>query len=147
MCNELPIQHYSDIDFISQFRLSRTSVKIIIASVGDSYIENRRPRISVNEAVLLTIWTLANEESFREIADRFGISRGRAHKAFVCVCKILYKKQKEFIIWPSTVEARRENVNRYTQIQGGNSFPGIVGCVDGTHMSHIAIPRQRNDNS
>lgn len=63
--------------------------------------------ITSEKAVLMTIWYLANTESFRQIADRFGISLSSAYRCLVRVVNFLVDKRKEYIKWPSQVEAQR----------------------------------------
>jgi hypothetical protein len=39
-----------------------------------------RPSVTREKMVLLSIWVLANEESYRGVATRFGLERGNAHR-------------------------------------------------------------------
>jgi len=80
----------------------------------------------------MTLWTLANQESFRSIADRFGLTnRGLAYHCFISTCaKIKERMFADIITWPLPVELRRisgEFLSRY-------GFPGVVGCIDGSHV-------------
>ena len=54
----------------------------------DDSVTRRSERVSLQTKVLLTLWTLANKDSFREIGDRFGLNRGSAHHYFVQVCQL-----------------------------------------------------------
>jgi hypothetical protein len=44
-----------------------------------------RPPIRVIDSILLTFWTLGNQESFRGIGNQFGLSKGNAHTVFMHV--------------------------------------------------------------
>ena len=46
----------------------------------------RASQIPLHVKLLLTLWTLANQESFRQIGDRFGMNRGNAHIYYIQVC-------------------------------------------------------------
>lgn len=102
-----------------------------------------RPPIKPLECLLLTLWTLANQESYRTIGDRFGVSRGNAHTIFLNTCKRICQLQKRYIQWPSG-EKFRKTVNAFNELRGPNSFRNVVGCVDG---SHIPIRGSTKDNS
>ncbi|KAK5648415.1 hypothetical protein RI129_003307 [Pyrocoelia pectoralis] len=86
---------------------------------------------------------MSNQETFRSVADRFGLSRGHAHKLFIKICKMLSYNQQQYIVWPTGQQAIK-TIEEFNQIHGPNSFPNVFGCVDGTH---IAIPGPHHDNS
>lgn len=86
---------------------------------------------------------LANQESFRGIADRFGLQKGNAHKIFLNTCKLICRLQYKYIVWPEGQQLRK-TVTDFNNLRGQGSFPNVVGCVDGTH---IAINGPKNDNS
>jgi len=77
----------------------------------------------------LTIWTLANQETYRQIADRFGLSRGDAHYIVTQSCGIIRNiaSTASIVKWPDSTE-----IQQHTQ---KNSFPGAFGC----HGCHIPI--------
>jgi len=91
--------------------------------------------LSVEFKLLLTIWTLANQESFRQLGDRFGIPRGYAHYIFKQCCGMLavIGCKNEIIKWPTN--AQTENLVR------DNNFPGGFAAVGGCHI-HIKTPTQ-----
>jgi len=45
----------------------------------------RTAAVPVQMKLLLTLWTLGNQESFRQIGDRFACDRGTAHAYYVQV--------------------------------------------------------------
>ena len=53
------------------------------------------------------------------------------------VSTALAQKQHEFIRWPSTAAERQEITQGFFE-KGG--FPGVIGCIDGTHI-RIQGPR------
>ena len=53
----------------------------------------------------------------------------------------LAQKQKKFILWPSLAEL--QVVKRGFYDKGG--FPGVIGCVDGTHVRIQAPSTNEND--
>ena len=55
----------------------------------------------LKDALLLTLWTLGNQESFRGVGDRFGMMKGEAHEMFINTCKKLYHLKDQYILWPT----------------------------------------------
>lgn len=96
--------------------------------------------IPLEKKLLLTIWTLANQEPFRAVGDRFGLNRGTAHKCFMEVCRCIRKNlYQPYIKWPATTAECQHNADEF---ETRYSFPGCVGCIDG---SHIPIKPPAND--
>ena len=46
-------------------------------------VVERSCRVDVSIKLLITLWTLGNQDSFREIGDRFAVDRGVAHSYYV----------------------------------------------------------------
>lgn len=103
-----------------------------------------RPPITAKTALLFSIWVMANCESFRGVADRFGIERGHGHRVFIYICKIFDKHLKnKYIRWPKG-PTLNEKVSEFDNLRP-NGMPGAIGCIDGTH---IKIPAPcKGDNS
>ena len=76
---------------------------------------------------------LGNKESFRGVADRFDLNKGFLHAIFLEVCEALKAIQPQMISWPDR-HGQTEIANSFLRKTG---FPGVVGCIDG---SHIPIP-------
>ena len=51
--------------------------------------ESRASTVPVQMKLLLTLWVLGNQESFRQIGDRFAVDRGTAHAYYVQVTDIM----------------------------------------------------------
>jgi hypothetical protein len=139
------VPYYDDIDFQSHFRFTREVVEKVLTEIRlkPVIVSPGRPPVQPLEAFLLTLWILGNQECFRSTADRFGFSRGHAHKIFIKTIKYVTSKKNKYIIWP-VGQHLMKNVDNFNHLRGNNSFPNVVGCVDGTH---IMIPGPRNDDS
>jgi len=106
-------------------------------------IPSKYSAIEVHKQVLMTVWTLANQEVFRSIADRFGFcNRGMAHYCVMNTCRRIRScMYSNTVTWPSTVECAvtaQEIENRY-------GFPGAAGCLDGCHVP-IKAPAADRDS-
>ncbi|XP_030752551.1 putative nuclease HARBI1 isoform X2 [Sitophilus oryzae] len=140
------VPRYCDMDFKSHFRLTRTVVEKVLEDLQLQPIKLNitKPSVSPEHAFLLTLWVLANQESFRGIADRFGLSRGHAHTIFIQTVKRMYAARDRYIIWPQNAVSLRRKILDFNNLRGNLSFPNVVGCVDG---SHILINGPRGDDS
>jgi predicted DNA-binding protein YlxM (UPF0122 family) len=88
--------------------------------------------LDLEKQVLLCIWYIANLESFRSVADRFGISKSTAWSSFYKTCLKILELNRRFLIiaWPGMRQALR-NVDAFERKA---NFPGIIGAIDGTHI-------------
>ncbi|KAJ8361363.1 hypothetical protein SKAU_G00178880 [Synaphobranchus kaupii] len=95
---------------------------------------------TVEVRILSTLWLLANKECFRGVADRFGVSKGSLHHYFIQVVDAMVALMPAYIYWPSPDQypALAERFDRKA------GFPGVVGCIDGTHIP-IKGPSQHRD--
>lgn len=102
--------------------------------INDDYRHScGRKKESMQNRLLLTIWTLSNPECFRSIADRFGYSRGNAHKLFIETCTNLESVVKNYIKWPM-VPAARNSVADFNNLRDNNPIKGVIGAIDCTHI-------------
>ena len=98
-----------------------------------------RAGMSAEGKLFLTIWCLANNETFQQVGDHFGISRGYSHYLLKqCANVIAHLSQEHGIIkWPSSTDID-ELVSEY-------NFPGGFAAVDRCHVP-IKVPLQHADS-
>jgi len=60
-----------------------------------------RPSVSKEKIILMSIWVLANEESYRGVGVRFGVERGNCHRIFNVFCEQMIAMTQEYIKWPT----------------------------------------------
>lgn len=100
-----------------------------------------RPNVSSEKAVLLTLWYLANRNSFREVSDRFGVSLSTAHHCLKRVLKFLISVKNQYICWPNQEQMVR-NAEAFSK---NNGIPGAIGAIDGSHIE-IQKPKENQDS-
>lgn len=84
---------------------------------------------------MLTIWTLATQESLREIGSRFNVSVGHAHRIIIKICQQMTALKDNYILWP-----RGHQIGSHQQdfrvLRGQHSFPSrsfnhtMIQCID-----------------
>jgi len=77
------------------------------------------------------IWALANQETVREIANIYGVSRGTAHTCiFEILTAIALHLKPIYIKWPNSSECQKIS----SSFEQQHGIEDIIGCIDGTHI-------------
>ncbi|XP_024891430.1 putative nuclease HARBI1 [Temnothorax curvispinosus] len=94
-----------------------------------------------HKQIALTLWCLGNQEVYRSVADRFGISKDTVWKTIFEVMMLLTTDVERYIKWPephAMINFERE----FHQLSG---FPGVIGAIDGSHIA-ISAPIENADS-
>ncbi|CAD6240936.1 GSCOCG00012596001-RA-CDS [Cotesia congregata] len=136
------IPEYDDEQFYLHFRMSREAF-IDLQEIISLHVRNLNDPIPLGKKILMTIWLLATPDSFRSVADRFNFSESTAHFSFKEIILILsHNLLPNFISWPNDEESALIE-NAFLNKTGG--FSGIVGAIDGCHISIRQPPGNAND--
>ncbi|KAM3876298.1 uncharacterized protein ACN63O_024338 [Diretmus argenteus] len=88
------------------------------------------PDVPLHKKLLMFLWYMGNQNSFREISDRFDVSPSTAHRAILDVLGTLCSLTSSFIAWPNHCE-KRVSAAAFARVCGIN---GIIGAIDGCHI-------------
>uniref|UniRef100_A0A3B3DA74 DDE Tnp4 domain-containing protein n=1 Tax=Oryzias melastigma TaxID=30732 RepID=A0A3B3DA74_ORYME len=92
-------------------------------------------------SVLASLWTLANKESYRSIADRFNVAKSTISTNLEHFCSIVNEHLSFHIAWP-TANKLHDTISGFQDL----GFPNTVSAVDGCHI-HIPKPTCDNPNA
>lgn len=93
----------------------------------------------LGDRILMTLWFMASLDKYASIADRFGMSESTACCAIRNLIHFIHEKLLEkVVLWPSP-EEQQEMKDMFLELKG---FPGIVGMIDGSHIT-IRKPKER----
>ncbi|XP_016662565.1 uncharacterized protein LOC107884602 [Acyrthosiphon pisum] len=138
---------YDDLDFKSHFRLTRSSIEVLMCKVKPFYFLRMtkvgRPLVAFEKSTFMTVWYISNTETFRQVGDRFGISRGLACRTIHKFIRALSKILDEFIIWPIGSSAI-DTIQDFKNLRV-NYMPNTIGCIDGCHIRIHAPKAKRSD--
>ncbi|KAJ1520370.1 hypothetical protein ONE63_003505 [Megalurothrips usitatus] len=95
----------------------------------------RQSRYQLKDVLLMVVWLLATPDSFRSVALRFGVRPGTLYRFYIRIIGALREMAETFITWP---DAGERNAIKH-RFQRATQFPGVVGCIDGTHV-YITAP-------
>lgn len=103
------------------------SQKLEETGMGDVHYCGGPQNMPTVKNIVMFLWYLANENSFRELSDKFDISQGPAHKAFMEVLEITCLLASSFITWLTEYEK---------QISAAvfRRICGIVGSINGCQI-------------
>lgn len=62
----------------------------------------RTAKVPLQTKVLMALWVLGNQESFRGVADRFGVNKGLLHYIINNIIELWADSAPDFIQWPSS---------------------------------------------
>ena len=88
------------------------------------------PPLPVPKKVLMFLWYMANQNSYREISDKFNASQSATHGAILQVLTIMSGIGTNFVSWPRGCEKRMSSAI-FQRISG---LDGVIGAIDGCHI-------------
>lgn len=94
----------------------------------------RRERRPLQDILLMVVWLLATPDSFRSVALRFGVNPGTLYYFYSYIIEALRELSATFITWPNAEERRVISAT----FQRATGFPGVIGCIDCTHIEITA---------
>lgn len=128
------VPQFSNQQFANHFRVSRHIAEQLANRFGNSEYFHHQECDSVKvtplKFITVFLWFAANESiSYRDVADRFNISKSTLFKILRRVTNFLSNLSPEIIVWPTEEEK--------IEIEGffrNKYFPGVIGVIDGTHI-------------
>ena len=123
--------------FKESFRLSRSTFETLtemLAGCPEFLGGNERggrPQVDVSKQLLITLWVLGNQESYRSIGERFNVAKSTVFNCLLRVCNALVNNyRQELIRWPTEEQA----VDVMDGFEAMRGFPGVIGARDGSHI-------------
>ena len=126
---------FTDSDFESTFRMSRTSFNILHRllqlSIQKQNTHLRRP-INSKTRLRVFLYHVYLGVPYRAICNQFAVGKSSVSKIVGEVAKaIVIVMGKRYIRMPEPAEAQR-SIEHWRKVTKG--IPGIVGCIDGSHI-------------
>ena len=140
--HEIFLDDFSDEELWSRYRFGRDSIEFLT-----EILENDLQRPTRNHALSLTLQILVALRFFvsgsflQVIGDTFGLTKSSVSRVVRDVSLTLAQKQNEFILWPSPAKLQEVKQGFYDK----RRFPGVIGCIDGTHVRIQGPCENEND--
>lgn len=143
---EETVPRFGNRQFKEHFRMKPETFEDFLQklhAVSNERVIVGKPEIFIEKQAMITLWYLANMESFRSVSDRFGITKSTCWSVLYRTCFKILELNKNFkiIVWPS----RERSLSIMEAFQAVNGFEGVIGCIDGTHVK--ILPPKDHPNS
>jgi hypothetical protein len=124
------MDNYTEKEFQRRYHLSKATVLQFLARVDHLLSPDtfRSQPISALEQLLITLRILTGCSLQHISGDLHGVSQATVSRIFSKVVKSICQLRGEFIRMPTNITAVKNDFFEY------GSFPGVVACVDGTHI-------------
>ena len=142
--DDFSLTDFTDSELRSRYRFGRESIEFLVELLRDDLETptSRNHALSTIVQVLVALRFFASGSFLQAIGDTLGLSKSTVSRTVNDVSYALAQKQVHFIKWPST-EAEIVQTRRGFYDKGG--FPGVIGCVDGTHVKIQGPTKNEND--
>lgn len=134
------LDNFTDEELRSRYRFGKESLRYLEALLYDDLCRETRRNHSIPPMyqIMMALRFYASGCFLQVIGDTFGVDKATVSRAITDVSNALTAKRLDFIKWPTDAdELRKIKCNFFKR--GG--FPGVIGCVDGTHV-RIQAPSQ-----
>ncbi|XP_071651177.1 putative nuclease HARBI1 isoform X2 [Temnothorax longispinosus] len=133
---------YSVTEFKSHFRINKNTFEQLTQDLGPSIIErDNSPNLPPHKQIAIALWIFGNQEVYRSVADRFGVSKDTIWRCVFNVAYVLEQHVLNYIKWPEV----HEILYIQQEFAAMNGFPGVVGVIDGCHIP-ISAPIEYSDS-
>ncbi|KAJ7322231.1 hypothetical protein JRQ81_018518 [Phrynocephalus forsythii] len=123
-------------EWIRYFRMSREAVLDLVEKlrpVLQREDTNMRAAIPVDKRVALTLWKLATADSYRSVANQFGVGVSTASVIVMEVCEAIHDVLLKHVVQLGDAQGVIEGFDRI-------GFPHCIGVVDETHIPILCSP-------
>lgn len=118
--------------------MQKTTFWELVRVLGPLYPEKLKrgdsPVVDLPKAVAMTLRYLGRRNAMFDIGDIFGVAESTVHAEVHRIVNLLCDLAPKFIVWPSEAEAAIVR-DQFKAIAG---YPGVIGAIDGCHISVIA---------
>ena len=124
---------FTDEELRARYRFGRESIEYILNVIGNDLRRKTRRNhaMSPSKQLLVALRFFASGSFLQVVGDIEGVDKSSASRAVQHVSQLLAAKQEMFIKWPTTAAEVNANKNGFYRKR---RFPGVIGCVDGTHI-------------
>ena len=92
-------------------------------------------------SISIALWVWSTPGSYRSVSQSFIVSKSSVARTLRRKADVLIGMASSLIKWPERQHAQnvREHFNKMSE------FPGVISCIDGTHIQ-IPAPTEHSDS-
>ena len=134
----------TDEQLCDRYRFGGVSINYLLDIFGDELRRktNRSHALKPIDQLLIALRFYASGSFLQVIGDTIGVDKSTVSRVVYNVSSVLASKQGQFIKWPT--EPADTNASKNSFYRRGR-FPGVIGCIDGTHIRILAPHVDEND--
>ncbi len=129
-----PLEQFDEVELHERFRFDSESIayitELIRPSLKTAETTRNRP-VSPETQVCVALRYFASNSNQQVVGDTFGIDQSTVSRIVDTVTESLAAKVPDFMSFPADNDERSTVQNGFYKIA---KFPGVVACVDGTHI-------------
>jgi len=135
--NDMYETNLPDDEVRRRYRFSTDNIDRLVRLVEPTLQRRtRRNRaLTVRQQLLMTLRFLATGAFLQVIGDTFGVDVATVSRVVTEVTDCLFRLKDVVIRFPMSDADRRRVMTGFYAIRG---FPGVIGCIDGTHVRIIS---------
>ena len=139
----LNIDGLYDNELRARYRFGRNSINYLTNLLREDLVRDtqRGHALEPEQQVLIALRFFASGSFLQVIGDSFGVDKSTVSRVVRDVSLALNRKRHQFIKWPSNDEVDKNKNNFFSQA----GFPGVIGCIDCTHV-RIQAPHGNENN-
>ena len=140
---DMSLDNFSNEELRCRYRFGRDSIEFLTELLKDDLQRQTKRNHALTPTVqlLVALRFFASGSFLQIIGDTVGLSKSTVSRIVTNVSEALAGKQNQFIVWPSHDEMQQLKQGFYSK--GG--FPGVIGCIDGTHVRIQGPSENEND--
>ena len=138
-----PLEIYDDVELVERFRFPRGALIDIIEEITPDirHLSDRNGALSPAQQTLIALRFYANGAFQNTAGDMINVHKSTACRAIRRVSLALQSRLNRYVHLPSAQEAVAIK-QRFMRLSG---LPGIIGCIDGTHIRIQGPTEHEND--
>ena len=131
-----PLDAYSDTEFITRYRITRSMFVQLHENIAESLIrcKSRSHSLPTILQLAVALQPLATGSFQTVVGTSHGISQPSVSRCIATVSDALCLHAKEFIVFPN----QQEQVTIQQSFQEKDGFPLVLGCIDCSHVNIVA---------
>ncbi|KAM9410240.1 uncharacterized protein KZ484_002319 [Pholidichthys leucotaenia] len=130
--------------FEDHFRVTKEQFEFFQLKLRKNGLEKEfnqgRSPLPTTKKVLMFLWYMATQNSFRDISNKFNVSQSSAHRVITEVLNIITAMEPIFISWPNASE-KAESAAAFHHLCG---LSDVIGVIDGCHI-RVLKPHRDED--
>ena len=134
---DVAYEFLDDNNLRKRYRFSSQNIDRLVRLIGHRLERptKRNLPLTPRQQIMIALRFYATGNFLQVIGDTFGVDAATVSRVITSVTEALFNIKDRVILFPVTDVARNTVKRGFFSMRG---FPGVVGCIDGTHVRIIS---------